>query len=146
VALPHDEWTASATIEADTLEALRDGDAATLWEAAVARGKPPTLTVDLGRVRSVAGVRCRAPLERAAGVQWSRVQTSEDGTTWSLAPAGFEPDSLEALYAAPEQVHAWEALFPPRPARFVRLLNNELAFWSGEWVIGELDVLVPAGG
>jgi hypothetical protein len=41
-------------------------------------------------------------------------------------------------------VHAWDARFPAVPARFVRLVNAELAFWSGEWVIGELDVLVPA--
>ena len=143
VALAHDGWAVSATVAAATLGVATDGDPATLWEAPVARGHPPSLTIDLGAVRPVAGVRCTTPLERAAGVQWSRVELSTDGTRFALAPAGFEPESLAALYDAPKSVRAWEARFPAWPARFVRLTNNELAFWSGEWVIGELDVLVP---
>jgi hypothetical protein len=141
--LPHERWTATATVEATTLAAATDGDPATLWEAAIARGKVPALTIDLGEVRQVAGVRCAVPLERAAGVQWSRVELSEDGAHFTRAPAGFEPESLTALYDAPMTVGTWEARFAPRPARWIKLSNEELAFWSGEWVIGELDVLVP---
>jgi hypothetical protein len=143
IALPQRGWTASSTVANETLRAAADGDPATLWTAAVARGKPPALTIDLGTVRPVAGVRCTTPLERAAGVQWSRVELSTDGVAFTPAPAGFEPESLAALYDAPDTVRAWEARFPPQPARFVRLTNVELAFWSGDWIVGELDVLVP---
>ncbi len=71
------------------------------------------------------------------------LELSADGTHFTLAPVGFEPDSLRTLYDAPEQVHDWEARFPPQRARCVKLSNPDLAFWGGEWVIGELDVLEP---
>ena len=144
VALPRDGWTIATPQGRTALRALIDGHADTLWSVTVARGETPSLTIDLGAVHDVAGVRCRTPLEQSAGVQWSRVELSEDGTHFATAPAGFEPDSLAALYAAPDTVRYWEARFPPRRARWVRLTNADLAFWSGEWVIGELDVLVPA--
>ncbi len=144
VPLPRDGWTLAASTGDGPLRALVDGHDDTLWSVTVPRGETPSLTIDLGAAYDVAGVRCRTPLDRAAGVQWSRVELSEDGTTFTTAPAGFEPDSLRALYDAPDTVRFWEARFPPRRARWVRLSNADLAFWSGEWVIGELDVLVPS--
>jgi hypothetical protein len=95
-------------------------------------------------VRSLAGIRITTPLEHAPGVQWSRVQLSNDGTTFSLAPAGFEPDSLTTLYEAPQRVRYWELRFPPREARWIRLSNGELAFWGGDWTIAELEILEPS--
>jgi hypothetical protein len=142
--LARDGWTIATTLGGTALRALVDGRADTLWSVTVPRGQTPALTIDLGAVHDVAGVRCRTPLERAAGVQWSRVELSEDGTRFTTAPAGFEPDSLAALYDAPDTVRFWEARFPPRRARWVRLSNTDLAFWGGEWTIGDLDVLAPA--
>jgi len=143
-ALPRDGWTLTATVAPETLSAATDRDPDTLWVASVPQGAVPFVTIDLGAVRDVAGVRCAVPFERAAGVQWSRVELSEDGAHFTTAPAGFEPESLAALYADPARVHVWEARFPPRAVRWVRLSNRDLSFWSGEWVIGELDVLTPA--
>lgn len=142
--LPRATWTATASIETETLPALADGDPDTRWTVQVPHGVVPSLTIDLGTVRPVAGIRVTTPLERAAGVQSSRVQLSDDGRDFTLAPAGFEPDSLRALYEAPATVRYWEVRFPPRAVRFVRLSNGELSFWGGEWTIGELEVLAPA--
>jgi hypothetical protein len=144
VPLARDGGTIATTLGGTALRALVDGRADTLWSVTVPRGQTPALTIDLGAVHDVAGVRCRTPLERAAGVQWSRVELSEDGTRFTTAPAGFEPDSLAALYDAPDTVRFWEARFPPRRARWVRLSNADLAFWGGEWTIGDLDVLAPS--
>jgi hypothetical protein len=145
-ALPRDGWTITASSGGSPTRALVDGNADTLWTITVPYGvtATPTLTIDLGAEYDVVGVRCRAPVERASGVAWSRVELSEDGTSFTPVPTGFEPDSLAALYEAPATVHSWEARFPPRRARWVRLTNGDLAFWGGEWVIGELEVLVPA--
>jgi hypothetical protein len=142
--LPREGWAITTPPGGTDARALVDGNADTLWSVTVPRFQTPSLTIDLGAVREVAGVRCRTPLDRAAGVQWSRIELSVDGTHFTTAPAGFEPDSLAALYAAPDAVRDWEARFAPRPARWVRLRNEDLAFWSGEWTIGELDVLTPA--
>jgi hypothetical protein len=144
VPLPRDGWTIASSASGTRLRALIDGKPDTLWSVDVARGQTPSLTIDLGAAHDVAGIRCTVPLDRAAGVQWSRVELSDDGTHYATAPAGFEPDSLAALYDAPDTVRWWDARFPPRRARWVRLTNADLAFWTGEWTIGELDVLAPS--
>lgn len=143
--LPRASWSAADSAGTRTLDALADGDATTRWTLAVERRTPtaPHLTLDLGRSRPVAGVRVTAPLEDADATQWSRVLLSDDGVTFTLAASGFEPDSFAALYEAPARIRWWEARFPPRPARYVRLTNAELAFWGGTWTIAELDVLAP---
>ena len=117
---------------------------ATRWGGPVDFGTSPTLTVDLGASHAITGVRCTTPLDVAGGVHLSRIELSDDGERFTLAPAGFEPDSLSALYEAPDAVHSWEARFPTTSARFVRLAAGERSFWAGPWTIGELDVLAPA--
>jgi hypothetical protein len=142
--LPRDGWRMETTLDPNGLERLRDGDPTTAWGAPVAFGTSAALTIDLGATRAIAGVRCTTPLATAAGVHLSRVELSDDGARFVLAPAGFEPDSLQALYDAPESVRWWEARFPTTPARWVRLTAGERAFWAGPWTIAELDVLAPA--
>jgi F5/8 type C domain-containing protein len=144
--LPRTGWTLAATAGADALPALLDGDPATRWRVDAERDAPPSLTVDLGAVHSVAGVRCgRGGLE-AFGVHLADVATSIDGVAWTPTGAQFEPDSLVTLFARPVDVRWWEARFPAVDARFVRLTNPRLAFFGGPWEIAELDVLTPAAG
>ena len=140
-------WTVTATVATDALAALRDGDPTTEWSAVVSGGvgsAPPSLTIDLGSIRTVTGLRCDTPIDAALGVYLTRISLSSDGEHFTPAPAAFEPETLEALYERPASVHLWNARFPPEPARYVRLSNGELAFWSGRWTIGELEVLVPS--
>jgi hypothetical protein len=142
--MPREGWRIATTLDAADVDRLRDGDATTHWGGPVTFGARETLTIDLGTARAVAGVRCTTPIAEAGGVHLSRIELSDDGERFALAPAGFEPDSLQALYNAPETIRFWEARFPPTPARFVRLTSGERSFWAGPWTIGELDVLVPA--
>ncbi|HWP65764.1 MAG TPA: hypothetical protein VNO26_07620, partial [Candidatus Limnocylindria bacterium] len=75
------------------------------------------------------------------GVYAAEVATSLDGTSWTPSDARFVPDSLATLFERPRDVRYWEARFPPRVARWVRLTNPRLRFWSGTWELAEVDVL-----
>jgi len=81
----------------------------------------------------------------AASVYLALVEVSEDGRSWERVPSRFVPDSLDTLFAHPARVAYYEARFPTRRARFVRLIDPELAYWGGTWEIAELDVLTPDG-
>jgi hypothetical protein len=111
--------------------------------ADTADGALPALTIDLGTVRPLAGVRCvpLRPDPDAPGIHLARVELSSDGVRWEPAPAAFEPDSLETLFARPADVRFYEARFPARAARFVRLVNPEIAFLRGRWELAEVEVL-----
>src|SRR6185295_4592868 len=80
-AVPADRgsWTVTATVAADALAALRDGDPTTEWSALVSGGAgsaPPSLTIDLGSIRTVTGLRCDTPIDAALGVYLTRVSLS----------------------------------------------------------------------
>jgi hypothetical protein len=144
--LPRTGWSLDASDGRSMLAALVDGDARSVWRVEASRAAPPWLSVDLGAVASVTGVRCmRGPVDEP-GVYLADVQTSLDGVTWTTTPARFEPDSLATLYQHPDEVRWWEARFPATNARYVRLVNARLAFWGGAWEIADLDVLTPTRG
>ena len=55
------------------------------------------------------------------------------------------PRFLLPLIERPLALTYYEARFPTRTVRWVRLVNPELRFWGGTWEIAELDVLTDAG-
>jgi hypothetical protein len=145
-------WTLTAHNNADALPALVDQDATTSWEVTVAMGAGvPWVVIDLGGARGVTGVRTR-PASRDAshlttrqvimGLGATDLELSMDGTHWEGAPALFLPDSLDTLLRDPLAVGYYEARFPARAARYIRLKNPTVGFWGGPWQIAELDVLV----
>ena len=76
----------------------------------------------------------------------AEVELSADAVTWTPTGARFVPDSLATLLDHPADLAYYEARFPARPARYVRLRNPALAFWGGPWEIAELDVLEDGEG
>ncbi|HXJ33121.1 MAG TPA: discoidin domain-containing protein [Candidatus Eisenbacteria bacterium] len=136
----------SASGNREALAALEDDDPRTVWQLAVERGAVPSLTIDLGVARMVAGVRCVGGSLDSVGVYLADVETSVDGTEWTPTGARFDPDSLPALFAHPADVRWWDARFTPRPARWVRLTNARLGNRTGTWELAEVDVLTLAEG
>lgn len=125
----------------EALPALGDDDPATRWRVQAGAEAVPSLVIDLGAVRTVAGVRCVADPGDLAGVYLAEVATSLDGAAWTPSDARFDPDALDVLFARPADVRHWDARLAPCPARFIRLTNPALAFWGGTWSLAEIDVL-----
>ena len=145
--LPRRDWGLTASNGSKTLPALRDGDPRTAWRGAAVNGDPPPwLVVDLGALHPVAGVRCVPVRADAPGVYLADVDLSPDAATWTPTGARFLPDSLATLLDRPADLAYYEARFPTREARYVRLRNPALAFWGGPWEIAELDVLEGGEG
>jgi hypothetical protein len=142
--LPRADWTLVAPGTETARAALVDGDPRTTWQVTAEPGAAPSLAIDLGTVRTIDGVRCFAGPSDAAGIYSAEVATSTDGSEWTPTDARFDPDSLATLFARPADVRFWEARFAPRAARWVRLTNPRLSFWTGTWVLAEIDVLTPA--
>jgi len=143
VPLPRAGWTLAASGAESILPALVDGDPRTIWRVPAAPGAVPSLTIDLGSVRTITGVRCVAGSVAAAGLYLAEIATSTDGAEWTPTEARFSPDSLATLFARPADVRFWDARFAPRRARWVRLTNARLSFWTGTWQLAEIDVLTP---
>ena len=145
-ALPRAGWRLSASQGGETLGALTDGDPRSAWRGQAGRDEPtPWLLVDLGAPEPVAGVRCVPLAPHAPGVYLALPEVSLDGERWEPTGAAFEPDSLDTLIERPLALTYYEARFPTRTVRWVRLVNPELRFWGGTWEIAELDVLTDAG-
>ena len=145
--LPRQDWRLAASSGNETLPALRDGDRVTAWRGAAVPGEsPPWLVVDLGGLHPISGVRCVPRRADAPGVYLAEVDLSADAATWTPTGARFVPDSLATLLDHPADLAYYEARFPTRPARYVRLRNPALAFWGGPWEIAELDVLEDGEG
>jgi len=136
-------WRLTASAGGDRLPALVDGDPRSAWAAPVDGERTPWVLVDLGRPERVAGVRCIPTRPDAPAVPLALVELSEDGEHWERAPRRFVPDSLATLIEHPARLASYEARFPTRRARYVRLVNPELVFWGGTWDMTELDVMTP---
>ena len=136
-------WRLTASAGGDRLPALVDGDPRSAWAALVDGGRTPWVLVDLGRPERVAGVRCTPTRADALAVPLALVELSEDGEHWERVPRRFVPDSLATLIEHPARLASYEARFPTRRARYVRLVNPELVFWGGTWEMAELDVMTP---
>ena len=145
--LPRGDWKLTASSGSETLPALRDGDRRTAWRAKTVHGDPPPwVVVDLGALHAITGVRCVPLRADAPGVYLADVDLSPDAAAWTPTGARFLPDSLATLLDDPADLAYYEARFPTRAARYVRLRNPALAFWGGPWEIAELDVLEGGEG
>jgi len=143
--LPRTGWRLSASGDGDRLPALVDGERRTAWRMHVQRGRTPWLVVDVGSPLPIGGVRCTPTGADAPDVYFALVDVSDDGRQWDRIASRFVPDSLATLLERPANLAYYAVRFPTRPARFVRLVNPELAFWGGQWEIAELDVLAADG-
>jgi len=97
------------------------------------------LTIDLGGVTQVGAIVNALGTNGAFFPSRLRVETSDDGRTWSETWTGSPAAAvLESAIAAPRAARAVVA-FSPRPARFVRLsqLAREGTY---TWAIAELEV------
>ena len=138
---PIDGWTAGSPCSPEELPLLRDGDPRTQW-ACPAGAVPAEITIDAGRVQRIGGVGYGL-----GGYHWEyathmAVETSLDGTSWSLARSGsILADVVRAGMREPLTMPVLLA-FEPRDARYVRLRPiaqppdfrwsiAELGVWSG---------------
>jgi hypothetical protein len=126
---------------------LVDGDRSSVWRIdPVLEGEARWLQVDLGRPRSVGGVRCVPATGNAPGIFRSRIEVSDDGESWQLLDARFEPSSLEDLVERPLELAYYEARFPPRRLRYLRVLNRGIPSRGEAFEMSELEVLGDCAG
>jgi alpha-L-fucosidase len=117
-----------------------DADATTLWKArAAGDGEPPSLTVDMGRVRRIGGF---AYLPRQDWVFQSvvdryRFETSVDGAHWTTRVASGAFDNIR------NNPMLQEVTFTPTEARFFRFTALRDVEESGWASVAELTVLPP---
>jgi hypothetical protein len=144
--LPRDRWKISATDDADDADLVLDDDPKTAWSATPNALTRPALTLDLGRTETISGVYFALGGRPKEAFHRLAVEASTDGQSWELVkrarwdfPATFRSDGQVSIL--PDDVQA--VLFPPRPARWVRLTLLE-PFHGRSWTVAELDVFGPA--
>lgn len=115
-----------------------DGNESTLWQCGVSDERM-ALVVDLGDLKEVGAVVQNAGNVSAFHSGGLRVETSEDGSTWTEGWSGdvFER-SIAAAMADPKRLRIVIA-FSPRRARFLRL-HPEAGDPEMPWTIAELEV------
>jgi hypothetical protein len=139
--LPRAGWRLDATAAPSSLEALRDGDPRTVWRAGtLGATAPPRLTVDLGRAWPIARVRCVPPDANAPGIYLADLELSTDGERWQRADVWFQAASLDTLLYRPRALTHYEARFPTREARYIRLTSSAIVLARWSWEIAELEV------
>jgi alpha-L-fucosidase len=117
-----------------------DADATTLWKArAAGDGEPPSLTVDMGRVRRIGGF---AYLPRQdwvfqGVVDRYRFETSLDGARWTTRVASGAFDNIK------NNPMLQEVTFAPTEGRFFRFTALRDVEESGWASVAELTVLPP---
>ncbi|MBI3455490.1 MAG: discoidin domain-containing protein [Candidatus Rokubacteria bacterium] len=139
------DWRATATVNPEDAPAAIDGDLSTRWATGRGRHKGDALTVSLGRVETVAGVRWLPGSHREvpSGI---RAEGSLDGERWTrlqevrpyLGPV-FASDGHPFVRLRRGRV---ELRFPPAAIRHLRLTH--LGGAALPWSIRELVLLVPA--
>jgi len=139
--LSRDRWKISANTAPDDADLVLDGDPETAWSVPPAASRP-ALTVDLGRTETITGVYLALGGRPREAFHWLRVEASIDGRTWELTkearwdfPISFRSDGQASVL--PDDVQM--ILFPPHPARWLRLTLVE-PFPGQSWTVAELDV------
>src|SRR5437773_1379181 len=139
--LSRDGWKVSASTAEDDADLVLDGDPETAWSAPPGSSRP-VLTVDLGRTETITGVYLALGGRPREAFHRLRVEASVDGRSWELAkearwdfPISFGSDGQASVL--PDDVQM--VLFPPRPARWLRLTLLE-PFPDQSWTVAELDV------
>jgi len=126
-----------AQASAPGAEALIDDERGSAWRAPA----PCTVTLDLGKARSLAGFVLTPAWDRTQGAgapSGYRVATSLDGDAWT--PAGEGEFANVAASLAPQRV-----TFARRQGRYLRLEVTRTAGGESQVVFAELDVITVAG-
>jgi hypothetical protein len=121
-----------------------DGDEGTAWEAVSSSSSTRSayLRVDLGTEIEIGGVRIRPGTGSRSS--WTiRVETSLDGAAFEAAAEELEPESLATFVERPAQA-VFEARFPTRRARFLRLTNP--GTWADRWSVAGIAVYSTEAG
>jgi F5/8 type C domain len=129
----------AATTHPELVGAMTDGNLITRWHAGRAQEPGDSFTVDLGATRQVDGVELTIGGYAADYPRELRIETSEDGQSWTEAWRGSGgPATLSAAFDKPAII---PLVFPldPRPARYVRLteLAREVIYY---WTVAELRI------
>jgi hypothetical protein len=143
--LPRGGWKLTANAAAEDVDLALDGDASTCWHAPEKPDQRPVLTLDLGRGETISGVSFTLPHEAPEGFGEIDVEASLDGERWKPVkkaafdfPLSFGSDGRARVLPDDRQL----VLFPPRPARWLRMTLGEAHGWS----VSELDVFGVAEG
>ncbi|WP_156754907.1 discoidin domain-containing protein [Actinokineospora pegani] len=142
--LPRDGWTATASDQETAGENgaaanVLDGGAGTIWHSkwtAPAAALPHWIALDMKAPQAIAGVQVLPRGDSGNGnIGQYRVETSLDGTSFTVAATGSWPDST-----ATKTVR-----FPQTQARHVRLTALTEAGGRGPWTsAAEIDVLAAS--
>ncbi|MEN3338672.1 MAG: hypothetical protein V7647_2348, partial [Acidobacteriota bacterium] len=129
----------SATVNAEVVTAMTDGDIVTRWHAGRAQRPGDSFTIDLGAAREVSGVELLIGGYVADFPRQLSIATSTDAMTWTDAwSGGTALMTFNAALDDPLKV-TLPFGFPSRTARFVRLTQNgaDPVFY---WSVAELHV------
>ena len=135
-----DGWTARATVNGADAPRAVDGRRETRWSAERADVADPAFTVDLGRARSIRGMRV-VPGSGAGGPAAYRVEGSADGVAWRpLGPARWAgPLFWSGAELLADGSAEWTVTWPPAEIRHVRLRPDGLV--ARPWTIDEVECL-----
>ncbi len=143
--LARESWKVSATTDAEDADLVIDGDPLTRWSVPPTAFRP-ALTLDLGRSETITGIYLGLGGQPTTAFRRLLVEASGDGESWELvkdaswdSPISFRSDGQVSVM--PDDVQM--VLFPPRPARWVRLTLLQ-AFPGQSWTVAELDVFGQA--
>jgi hypothetical protein len=139
-------WSVSGNVGAADTGNVFDGDLDTAWSVPTS-GARPELTIDLGQEETVSGVYTNVGEWPDDGFHRIAVEASPNGASWELVkeatwdfPVSFRSDGSASVM--PDEVQM--VLFPPRPARWLRLRLLE-GTAEHNWSIAELEVFGPGG-
>ena len=127
--------TASAT----GADALLDGDGSSVWSQPAPAAKPASVTLDLGKVQTVAGFSLtpwRHPDKQSAPPRGYHAETSVDGKTWQPAADG---EFQNIAYALATQRIPFTS---PRALRYLRLSFAATAVPAAKLAIADIGAFV----
>jgi hypothetical protein len=131
-------WKLTANVAGDDVDLALDGDPSTCWRAPLTPDRLPSLTLDLGRSETVAGLAFMLPKAAPQGFDAIDVESSLDAKHWQLVkkaafefPMSFGADGEARVLPDDRQL----VLFPPRAARWLRMTRATPRGWS----VSEID-------
>lgn len=127
-----------ASVGSPTAPLAVDGSLATRWTTERPQRPGDTITLDVGAVQPVAGVRLHLGRSRSDYPRGWQVELSTDGERWEKVAQG-DADRLPLSMFLPPQQSLFEISFPATPGRFVRLTSTA-THPSLYWSVHELEV------
>jgi hypothetical protein len=133
-----DGWRATASAAAEDATRVLDGDPRTRWSAVGPVAPDTAVTLDLGRARSVAGLRM-IPGSRDAGPSAFALEGSPDGLAWW--PVGPSEWAGPLYWTGSELVkngrREWTVVFPKTTLRHLRVRPTMAA---RTWDVEEIEL------